>query len=143
MKKALVFALLSALVLVLSSCSEEVLAKGTITGKVTNSNIAVNGAYVMLMEEGQLITGEQPLSNGSITGSDGKYSIYLVTPNTYYYVVAVQDVDGDTQYTPGVDKVGYHGNLSGFTWVPTSVSVGSGETLTDINITSLIIMPAK
>jgi len=144
MKKVLLLITVIALVFILTSCSEdEVLpSKGTIKGKVTNNNQPVSGAYVLLMDSGEMVAGNQPLSNGSITGEQGNYTILLVEPDKYYFVAAVQDINGDGQYTPGTDKIGYYGNYLGQSWIPEEITVGAGETLEDINITSLIVMPA-
>jgi uncharacterized protein (DUF2141 family) len=119
------------------SCSEETQQKGTINGKVTNNGNPINGAYVLLLDSGQLIAANQPVTNGMVTNAQGKYTIYMVEPGKYYYVAAVQDNNGDGQYTPGTDKIGYYGNYQGQTWIPTEISLSSGEVLNDINITAL------
>jgi hypothetical protein len=115
--------------------------KGIIMGKVKYQGQPCSGAYVLLLAEHQLITGNQPLGNGSITLGDGSYTIINVTPDTYYYVVAVKDIDGDLKYTPGVDALGYYGSYDGFSWIPTSVIVSAGQTLTGIDIGELYIIP--
>ena len=142
MKKVYIFCLALIFALSLCSCSEETAAKGTIKGKVTNANNPVNGAYVLLLDSGQMLAGNSPLSNGMITNAQGNYTIYMVEPNKYYYVCAVQDINGDAQYTPGTDKIGYYGNYQGQSWIPTEIHVGAGEVLEDINITALYVLPA-
>lgn len=121
----------------IGGCSE-VLEKGTITGRVTNEDVGVAGAFVMLLEEGELLAGNAPLSNANVTGSDGYYRIYYVEPNHNYYVCAVKDNDNDLTYTPGTDQIGYYGDYQGFAWIPTPVSVAPGETLNDINIRRML-----
>jgi uncharacterized protein (DUF2141 family) len=137
MKKISLLCLILLVALSLVSCSEETVQKGTINGKVTNNNTPINGAYVLLLDSGQLIAANQPVTNGMVTNAQGKYTIYLVEPGKYYYVAAVQDNNGDGQYTPGTDKLGYYGNYQGHSWVPTEITLSSGEVLNDINITAL------
>jgi hypothetical protein len=123
--------------LTLGACSE-VLEKGIIGGNVSDEGVPIAGAIVMLLDEGELLIAGAPLSNANLSGSDGNYRIYYVEPNTNYYVCAVNDANNDLSYTPGVDQIGYYGNFAGTAWVPTSVSVSPGETLTDINIRRLL-----
>lgn len=123
--------------LTLGACSD-VLEKGTIAGNVSNGGIAISGAIVMLLDEGEILAAGAPLSNANLTGADGNYRIYLVEPNVNYYVCAVEDTDGNLEYTPGTDRIGYYGNFAGTAWIPTAVSVSPGETLTDINIRRMI-----
>lgn len=140
MKKIVTITVIAGLAFIGLACDEanEILQKGTIRGTVSDGGSAVNGALVMLLEEGQLLAGGAPLSNGNVSDSSGNYEILLVEPNTYYYICAVEDNDGDLVYTPGVDRIGYYGNLDGITWIPTSVSVAPGETKTGIDISDLI-----
>lgn len=136
--RLIVLVVLTAVVaLTLGACSE-VLEKGTIAGNVSDNDVAIVGAIVILLDEGELLAAGAPLSNANLTGNNGNYRIYLVEPNTNYYVCAVEDADGNLEYTPGIDRIGYYGNLAGTTWVPTTVSVSSGETLTDINIRRML-----
>jgi len=129
--------LTAAVALTLGACST-VLEKGTIAGNVSDDNVAVAGAIVMLLDEGELLAAGAPLSNANLTGSNGNYRIYLVEPNVNYYVCAVEDADSNLEYTPGTDRIGYYGNFLGTAWVPTVVSVSPGETLSDINIRRMI-----
>ena len=140
MKKLVLTTLIAVLVIVGVACDEanEILQKGTIKGNVSDGGVAVNGALLMLLEEGQLLAGGAPLSNGNVSNASGDYEILLVEPNHYYYVCAVEDVNGNLEYDIGTDRIGYYGNLNGITWIPTSVSVQPGETLTGIDITDLI-----
>lgn len=117
---------------------EEILEKGSISGNVSDDSTPISGALVMLLDEGEILAQGAPLSNGNVTAADGNYKILLVEPNQYYYVCAVEDNDSDLTYTPGVDRIGYYGNLNGVNWVPTSVSVSSGQDLTDIHIRDML-----
>ncbi len=117
---------------------EEILDKGSISGNISDDSTPISGALVMLLEEGQLLALGAPLSNGNVSAADGNYKILLVEPNHYYYVCAVEDNDSDLTYTPGVDRIGYYGNLNGINWVPTSVSVSSGQSLANIHIRNML-----
>ncbi|MCP4229352.1 MAG: carboxypeptidase regulatory-like domain-containing protein [bacterium] len=117
---------------------DELLEKGSISGNVSDDSNPVNGAFVMLLEEGELLAGGDGLSNGNVTGANGNYKILLVEPNKNYYVCAVDDTNGNLEFDPGTDRIGYYGSYEGFQWVPTSVSVSSGQNLTGINIRDMI-----
>jgi hypothetical protein len=132
----------AALALSLLAC-EETLEKGSIEGNVKDDGQNVPGAFVLLLEEGKLLTGEAPLDNGSVTNGQGNYTILLVEPNTNYYVAAVKDEDGDKKYTPASDPIGYYGRYSEVTklWYPSPVSCGSGEKKKGINIADMHIIP--
>ncbi len=93
MKKISLLCLILLLIVAFTSCSEETQQKGTIKGKVTNSNQPVNGCYVLLLDSGELVAGNQPIGNGMVTNAQGDYTIYLVEPNKYYYIAAVQDIE--------------------------------------------------
>jgi hypothetical protein len=126
----------------LFACEEE-LEKGSISGNVKDDGKNLSGAFVLLLDEGKILAAETPLSNASVTNSQGDYTILFVEPNVNYYVVAVKDVDGDVTYTPGVDPIGYYGKYNKETkqWIPSPVSVGSGEKKTGINIADLYVIP--
>jgi hypothetical protein len=140
-KKTLILVALAALLAGLAC--EEATEDGKICGNVKDNGTAVSGAFVLLLEEGKMLGGEDPLSNGSITGTNGNYTILLVQPDKDYYIVAVKDEDGNQEYTPGVDPIGYHGKYNSTTkvWVPTVVRVSSGQTLTGINVSDMVIVP--
>lgn len=136
----IIMPLIIAVVAIFMLSCEEVLEKGTIRGNVSDEGSEVSGAYVLLLDSGSFIDGDQPLDNGSITDGDGDYIILMVEPGKYYYVVAVKDNNGDLKYTPGVDEVGYYGDYMGFNWIPTEVTVGSGGVLEGIDITEMYIL---
>ena len=142
MGRYVVLALVLAGLLVALACDEAV-QKGTITGTVKDGGQPVNGAYVLLLDEGELVQGNTPLSNGSITLGNGSYTIVMVEPNKNYYVAAVKDQDGNGNYTPGVDPIGYYGTLNQQTgvWIPASIHVGEGQKLSGINVNDLMVIP--
>ena len=117
---------------------DEILEKGTISGNVSDDSNPINGALVMLLDEGEILGQGDPLSNGNITGANGNYKILLVEPNVNYYVCAVEDNNGNLEFDLGTDRIGYYGSYEGLQWVPTSVSVSSGQNLTGINIRDMI-----
>lgn len=126
----------------LFACEEE-LEKASISGNVKDDGKNLSGAFVLLLEEGKILAAETPLSNASVTDSQGNYTIFFVEPEVTYYVVAVKDEDGDVKYTPGVDPIGYYGKYNKETkqWIPSPVSVGSGEKKTGINVADMYILP--
>jgi len=131
-----------ATVLSLLAC-EEALEKGSIEGNVKDDGQNVQGAFVLLLDEGKMLAGETPLGNGSVTNAQGNYTILFVEPDKNYYIVAVKDEKGDTTYTPGADPIGYYGRYSEVTklWYPAPVSVVSGEKKKGINVADMHIIP--
>ena len=79
------------------------------------------------------------LSNGSITTDNGNYIIIDVDAGEYY-IVAVEDSNGNLQFDIESDRLGfYRVNLDEFDIVPDIVTV-SDEDIEDINITYLTSM---
>jgi len=79
------------------------------------------------------------LSNGSITTDNGNYIIIDVDAGEYY-IVAVEDSNGNLQFDIESDRLGFYGvNLDEFDIVPYIVTV-SDEDIEDINITYLTSM---
>jgi len=122
--------------LILCKC-EDITETGTIKGTVYNDYAPASGVYVLLLDSGKLLEQDQPLSNGSITNSNGNYTIYMVEPDKYYYVVAVKDNNSDLRFTLGVDEFGYYGDWNGIKWIPTEVKVEKGQVLEGIDIKEL------
>jgi len=133
------------LVLAFFACSEEEILNGTIAGNVKDDGANVSGAFVLLLDEGQMVNGQTPLSNGSVTLNNGNYTIINVTAEKNFYVVAIKDEDGNGNYTPGVDPVGYYGTYNSTTgvWIPKPVSITSGQNLAGINVADLVVLPAQ
>lgn len=135
--------LAAAAVAISTLACEEAMEKGGIAGNVKDDGQNVSGAFVLLLDEGKMVTGETPLSNASVTKTDGSYSILLVEPDKTYYIAAVKDEDGDVKYTPGVDPIGYYGRFNKETkvWIPAPIHVGSGERKTGINVADMYVLP--
>jgi len=109
-----------------------------ISGLVTENGEAVNGALVLLVASASISDGFS-LSNGSITTDNGNYIIIDVDAGEYY-IVAVEDSNGNLQFDIESDRLGFYGvNLDEFDIVPDIVTV-SDEDIEDINITYLTSM---
>ena len=109
-----------------------------ISGLVTENGEAVSGALVLLVASASISDGFG-LSNGSITTDNGNYIIIDVDAGEYY-IVAVEDSDGNLQFDIESDRLGFYGvNLDEFDIVPDIVTV-SDEDIEDINITYLTSM---
>lgn len=109
-----------------------------ISGVVTENGEAVSGALVLLVASASISDGFG-LSNGSITTDNGNYIIIDVDAGEYY-IVAVEDSNGNLQFDIESDRLGFYGvNLDEFDIVPDIVTV-SDEDIEDINITYLTSM---
>ena len=109
-----------------------------ISGLVTENGEAVNGALVLLVASASISDGFS-LSNGSITTDNGNYIIIDVDAGEYY-IVAVEDSNGNLQFDIESDRPQFYGvNLDEFDIVPDIVTV-SDEDIEDINITYLTSM---
>lgn len=107
-----------------------------ITGNVSNDGQAVEGALIILLDSPNLMDGVS-LSNGSVTGVDGNYTILKVDDGDYY-VVAVDDVNENFEFDLGTDRFGFHGvDPSQLDLLPVQVTV-SGADAENIDITYLI-----
>ena len=138
MKKRIipVFLILFAALILAVSCekAQEVLGI-TISGTVTNAGQPVEGAYVLLVNNVSDIIAGSPLSNGMITGSNGKYTIIQVEDGVYY-VVAIDDTTNNITYDFGVDPIGWYGHDSFGIIIPDPVIV-SGEDKSGIDIDTM------
>ena len=109
-----------------------------ISGVVTENGEAVSGALVLLVASASISDGFG-LSNGSITTDNGNYIIIDVDAGEYY-IVAVEDSNGNLQFDIESDRLGFYGvNLDEFDIVPDIVTV-SDEDIEDIHITYLTSM---
>ena len=107
-----------------------------ISGKVTHDGSSVSGVLVLLIE-GTEISDGLVLSNGSVTGDNGNYNIYEVTEGEYY-VVAIEDNNGNLTFDEDTDRLGFHGvDPSNLDLLPDKVTVND-EDVENINIIYLV-----
>ena len=124
------------LVLMIFSCDENLEkqldeAIIDISGKVTDNGQAVEGALVLLIESVDVNEGLS-LANGSITDGSGNYIIINADAGNYY-VLAVEDHNGNMEFDAESDRVGFYiHNTIG----PTQITV-SDQDLEDIDIVNL------
>jgi len=106
-----------------------------ISGTVTNNNEPVSNALVLLLTNKDISDGLS-LSNGSITGNNGNYSIINVE-NGEYYIVAIEDNNSNLEFDIESDRIGFYGvDLIGFDIEPDKITV-SNEDIDKVNITYL------
>ncbi len=104
-----------------------------VSGNVSEDGVPVSGALVILLSNPSITDGVS-IENGSITESDGNYTIISVDEGDYY-VVAVDDVNGNLQYDEGIDRFGFHGvDTQGLDILPDQISV-SDEDVENIDVT--------
>ena len=107
-----------------------------ISGKVTHNGSNVGGALVLLVEGTEISDGLE-LSNGSISGENGNYNIFEVAEGEYY-VVAIEDNNGNLAFDANTDRLGFHGvDPSNLDLEPDKVTV-TDEDVENINITYLV-----
>ena len=107
-----------------------------ISGKVTHNGSNVGGALVLLVEGTEISDGLE-LSNGSISGENGNYNIFEVAEGEYY-VVAIEDNNGNLTFDANTDRLGFHGVApSNLDLEPDKVTV-TDEDVENINITYLV-----
>ena len=107
-----------------------------ISGRVSHDGNSISGAIVLLVE-GTDVSGVN-LANGSFTDNSGNYLILDVDPGNYY-VIAVDDANGNLEYDEGTDRLGIHGidlSLTIPDVTPEQIEVDE-EDLEDIDITYL------
>tara|TARA_B100001750_G_scaffold210267_1_gene190693 strand:- start:583 stop:1011 length:429 start_codon:yes stop_codon:yes gene_type:complete len=106
-----------------------------ISGIVTNNGEPVINALVLLVASTDVSDGLS-LSNGSITGSNGNYSIINVE-NGEYYIVAIEDNNSNLEFDIESDRIGFYGiDLIDLDIEPDKIIV-SNEDIDQINITYL------
>ncbi|MEQ9401936.1 MAG: hypothetical protein RIM99_00005 [Cyclobacteriaceae bacterium] len=107
-----------------------------ISGNVSDNDQPVEGALIILLNS-PAITDGVSLSNGSITGADGNYTIINAEEGDFY-VVAVDDVNNNFEFDAGTDRFGFHGvHLTQLDLVPDQISVSTTD-VENIDITYLI-----
>lgn len=106
-----------------------------VSGKVSENDVAVRGAIVLLVESATVSDGLN-LANGSITDNAGNYIILDVDPGDYY-VLAIDDQNDNGQFDAGTDQVGFYGvNPATLDVTPEKISVDKDD-LEDIDIVDL------
>lgn len=128
----------AAMTLSLLSCGlEDELDKAIIdiSGKVSHDGDAVAGVLVLLVESTNIADGFS-LSNGSITDNRGRYAILAVEAGEYY-LLAVDDSNGNLEFDADTDRLGFHGvNPSGLDLEPDLITVVDSD-LENIDVTNL------
>lgn len=106
-----------------------------ISGRVTDEDQAVSGALVLLLE-GTQVTDGLSLANGSITDSNGDYIILNVKAGEYY-ILAVDDRNGNMEFDAATDRLGFYGvDQNAQDIIPQKVVV-SDQDIEDIDIVDL------
>ena len=112
-----------------------------ISGNLSHNDNSINIGIVFLLEgkvdldlsKLSLDLANLDLVNGSISLFNGNYTIFDVTEGDYY-IVAIEDNNGNIEYEPDIDRVGVYGfDLNNFDPVPDVVTVNDDD-LEDINI---------
>ena len=97
-----------------------------ISGIVTNNDEPVINALVLLVASTDVSDGLS-LSNGSITGSNGNYSIINVE-NGEYYIVAIEDNNSNLEFDIESDRIGFYGiDLIGLDIEPDKITVSNED----------------
>ena len=131
---------LSILFLLVFSCDLEDLVI-TVSGKVTDEGEPVVGALVLLVESKDISEGLS-LSNGMVTDNSGRYTIIDVE-NGKYYVVAIDDVNGNAQFDAETDQLGFYGiDPDNNDYEPDRITV-SDEDVKNVDIVYLYSLPQE
>ena len=130
--------LLAAMTLSLLSCGlEDELDKAIIdiSGEVSHDGNAVAGVLVLLVEGTNIADGFS-LSNGSITDNSGRYTILAVEAGEYY-LLAVDDSNGNLEFDSATDRLGFHGvNPGVLDFEPDLITVSESD-VENIDVVSL------
>ena len=106
-----------------------------ISGEISNGGSAVAGALVLLIE-GTNVSDGLNLSNASITDNRGRYTILNVDPGEYY-LLAVDDSNGNLEFDAETDQLGFHGvNPSALDLDPDLIMVEASD-IENVNVTSM------
>jgi len=112
-----------------------------ISGYLSHDDSNINFGILFLLEgkadfdldKLSLDLSDLELVNGSISLFNGNYTIFDVTEGEYY-VVAIEDNNGNLEYEADIDRVGVYGfNLYNFDPLPDVVTVNDDD-LEDVNI---------
>jgi len=107
-----------------------------VSGKVTEIGKTVSGALVLLVSSGSISDGFS-LSNGSITNNNGNYKIINVEAGEYY-IVAVEDNNGNLQFDAQSDRLGFYGVDSDNNDFEPDILTVSNEDIENIDIIYLV-----
>ncbi|RKZ30600.1 hypothetical protein DRQ36_05020 [bacterium] len=131
-------------VLTASTCEEAAQALSTtISGTVYDDGAVVEGAFILVLEYGDTATAGMSLSNLSLTNSSGHYTVLEVEPGDYY-ICAVKDEDGNLNIDPGIDIVGYYGEVDSLLGIsiPEKVTLeNEDQDLVNIDIEEMYVLP--
>jgi len=134
----IVTAILGAMILSLLSCGlEDELDKAIIdiSGEVSHDGNVVAGVLVLLVEGTSIADGFN-LSNGSISDNSGRYTILGVEAGEYY-LLAVDDSNGNLEFDAATDRLGFHGvNPQDLDLEPDLITVADSD-VENIDIISL------
>ena len=137
-----VVALLGALLFSISACNlaEEIEKRIiTISGKVSHDGSSVKGALVLLVE-GTDVSEGLSLANAMITDSKGNFTILDVQPGTYY-VLAIDDANGNLQFDADSDRLGFYGVDPGKSDLEPNAITVSDQDITGADIIYLYTLP--
>tara|TARA_Y100001970_G_scaffold59069_1_gene75200 strand:+ start:653 stop:1144 length:492 start_codon:yes stop_codon:yes gene_type:complete len=118
-----------------------------ISGYLSHDDSNINFGILFLLEgkadldldKLSLDLSDLELVNGSISLFNGNYTIFDVTEGDYY-VVAIEDNNGNLEYDADIDRVGLHGfNLYNFDPIPDIVKVYDDD-LEDIDINYFFLL---
>ena len=118
-----------------------------ISGNLSHSDSSINIGIVFLLEgevsldidKLSLDLDDLQLANGTISLFNGDYTIFDVTEGEYY-VVAIEDNNGNLEYDADIDRVGLHGfNLHNFDIIPDVVTIYDDD-LEDIDISYFFLL---
>ena len=118
-----------------------------ISGNLSHRDSSINIGIVFLLEgevsldidKLSLDLDDLRLANGTISLFNGDYTIFDVTEGEYY-VVAIEDNNGNLDYDADIDRVGLHGfNLYNFDIIPDVVTIYDDD-LEDIDINYFFLL---
>ncbi len=141
----IIYAMLAiALILIIGGCEDVAKAlTTTISGTVYDEGATVGGAFIFVLESGDTVSAGMSLSNGTIGKSDGSYTIVDVVTGDHY-ICAIDDVEGNAVFDPGVDLIGYYGTVDTLLGIsiPEVVTISEeGQDLEGIDILDMYMIP--
>lgn len=143
MKRAISILVVVLLIIILGcdELAEEL--SSTISGTVYDDGETVGGAIVLLLEPGDTVTAGLSLENGTVADGVGEYIIVDVITGSYY-VAAIDDANDNLSVDPGVDRIGYYGEVDTTLGISTPQEVTletDGDDLQNIDIDEMFVLP--